>query len=200
MQSAGTSPLEQPPLRRRRSRPVWERAPWWLLVVSITMAAVVLSMLQTERYARTFAYLLRGVGLTLWISIVSYAIALVIGLLAGLGRVARNRLLNTLSSIYVEVVRGIPLLVIIIAAQFIVAPALNTNRMPVLSGIMALAVGYGAYLAEIYRAGIQSLERGQMDAARSLGMSYRQSMRYVILPQAIRRVLPALGNDFVALL
>ena len=93
-----------------------------------------------------------------------------------------------------------PLLVIILYAQFVVAPALATNRYQDISAIIALSVGYGAYVAEVYRAGIESLERGQMEAARALGLSYFQSMRFIILPQAIRRVLPPLGNDFIAML
>jgi polar amino acid transport system permease protein len=106
----------------------------------------------------------------------------------------------TLATLYVEVVRGVPLLLIIIYAHYVVAPVIGTNRNAAISGIMALSFGYGAYLAEVFRAGIESIERGQSEAARSLGMSYRQAMRYVILPQAVRRVLPPLGNDFVAIL
>jgi ABC-type amino acid transport system permease subunit len=116
----------------------------------------------------------------------------------------------TLSTLYVEIVRGVPMLVIILYMGFAVAPALrnasqdwptgviNMQGLPV--AIAALAIGYGAYLAEIYRAGIESIPKGQMEAARSLGMSYFQAMRHVILPQAIRVVLPPLGNDFIAML
>lgn len=112
----------------------------------------------------------------------------------------------TISTIYVEVVRGIPLLVIILYMGFVITPQLRdaTDGQLNLQGLPAatigLAFGYGAYLAEVYRAGIESIHRGQMEAARSLGMSYVQAMRYVILPQAIRRILPPLGNDFIAML
>lgn len=176
------------------------QAPWWLIIILLLGAIVIFSMLQSPEYVRALTYLLRGVGLTIVLSVVSYAVALVIGLIAGLGRVSRNTIIYTIATVYVEIIRGVPLLVIIIYAQFVVAPMLGTNRNPLLSGIMALAIGYGAYLAEVYRAGIESIERGQMEAARSLGMSYPQAMRYIILPQAIRRVLPPLGNDFIAML
>jgi polar amino acid transport system permease protein len=112
----------------------------------------------------------------------------------------------TIATLYVEVVRGVPMLVIILYMGFAVTPALRntTDGQVDLRGlpaaIIALAFGYGAYLAEVYRAGIESIPKGQTEAARSLGMSYFQSMRYVILPQAIRVVLPPLGNDFIAML
>jgi polar amino acid transport system permease protein len=116
----------------------------------------------------------------------------------------------TLSTLYVEVVRGVPMLVIILYMGFAVTPALRNASQDWVVGeldlrglpaaIIGLAFGYGAYLAEVYRAGIESIPKGQMEAARSLGMSYFHAMRYVILPQAIRVVLPPLGNDFIAML
>jgi polar amino acid transport system permease protein len=116
----------------------------------------------------------------------------------------------TLSTLYVEMVRGVPMLVIILYMGFAVTPALrNASQDWIIGGvdlrglpaaIIGLSFGYGAYLSEVYRAGIESIPRGQMEAARSLGMSYFQAMRYVILPQAIRVVLPPLGNDFIAML
>jgi polar amino acid transport system permease protein len=116
----------------------------------------------------------------------------------------------TISTLYVEVIRGVPMLVIVLYMGFAITPVvrdasenwvtgqINLRGLP--AAIIALSFGYGAYLAEIYRAGIESIPRGQMEAARSLGMSYFQAMRYVILPQAIRVVLPPLGNDFIAML
>ncbi len=116
----------------------------------------------------------------------------------------------TFSTLYVEVVRGVPMLVIVLYMGFAVTPALreatrdaagkalDLQGLP--AAIIGLSFGYGAYLAEVYRAGIESIPKGQMEAARSLGMGYFQAMRYVILPQAIRVVLPPLGNDFIAML
>jgi ABC-type amino acid transport system permease subunit len=116
----------------------------------------------------------------------------------------------TLSTLYVELVRGIPMLVIVLYMGFAVTPALRNASRGWFTGeidlrglpaaVIGLAFGYGAYLAEIYRAGIESIHKGQMEAARSLGMSYFKAMRHVILPQAIRVVLPPLGNDFIAML
>jgi len=112
----------------------------------------------------------------------------------------------TISTLYVEVVRGVPMLVIILYMGFAVTPALRNasegqvDLQGLPAAIIALSFGYGAYLAEVYRAGIESIPKGQTEAARSLGMSYFQSMRYVILPQAIRVVMPPLGNDFIAML
>lgn len=197
---AGAGSRAQPRRRAGLASGTLDRVPWWLLIILIVGAYVLYSMLQEQQYVRALTFLLRGVGLTIFLTVVSYAIAMVLGLIAGLGRVSRNRVFYTLATLYVEVIRGIPLLLIIVYTQFVIAPALGTNRNLLLSAVIALSVGYGAYLAEVYRAGIESLERGQMEASRSLGMSYRQSMRYIILPQAIRRVIPPLANDFIAML
>ncbi len=195
---AGARAELQPTRGDSLSQRIVAHTPWWLVIIVIVGAVVLYSMLTQQRYVNTLRFLLQGVGLTILISVASYAIALVLGLVAGLGRVSRNQVLYTIATVYVEVVRGVPLLMIILYTHFVVAPVLGTNRVPAFSGILALAFGYGAYLAEVFRAGIESIERGQMEASRSLGMNYRQSMRWVILPQAIRRVLPPLGNDFIA--
>jgi polar amino acid transport system permease protein len=119
-------------------------------------------------------------------------------------RVQNNPILYAFSTLYVEVIRGIPLLVILLYAGFVVSPWLRDNTPLKLNdeqeAVLGLAFGYGAFVAEIFRAGIQSVSRGQTEAARSLGMSYPQSMRFVVLPQAVRVVLPPLGNDFISML
>jgi polar amino acid transport system permease protein len=148
----------------------------------------------------------KGVVMTLRATILGYALALVLGLIAGLMLVSNNPVTLAVSKLYVEVVRGIPLLVIILYAGYVLSPYLReaTGGMVDLGGfpgaLIGLGFGYGAYLAEVFRAGIQSIHRGQMEAARSLGMSSFQAMRHVILPQALRVVLPPLGNDFIAML
>jgi polar amino acid transport system permease protein len=165
------------------------------------------------------------------VSLISFGLALVAGLITGLGRVSKNVVFYTLSSLYVEVVRGVPILVMLIYFAFVVTPLgvqllnrLGTAMLQNLAvdalvgladslanlhiqdvemtarAIAGLAFCYGAFEAEVFRAGIQSIEGGQMQAARSLGMSYFQAMWHVILPQAVRRVLPPLGNDFIAML
>ncbi|MCS6870198.1 MAG: amino acid ABC transporter permease [Anaerolineae bacterium] len=205
-----------------------------------------------------------GIFLTLFVAVVAFAFAVVIGLIAGLMRISDNPILFNVATVYVEVLRGVPLLVTLLFVNFalytwlrdefprlaptlqlivvvlaalialtqgwskrallktepetfwqpIIAAAVmgtalvaaiglfaaNSDLPPLSRGILGLAICYGAYLAELFRAGIQSIGRGQMEAARSLGMSYLQAMRYIILPQAFRVVLPPLGNEFIAML
>ncbi|MFQ5645047.1 MAG: amino acid ABC transporter permease [Thiogranum sp.] len=169
-----------------------------------------------------------GIILTFISTIGGYALAAFIGLFTGLARTSKNVLIYTVATFYVEVVRGVPIIVQIIYWAFVVTPLLvqgfnslgeyllnnvgsaafaislaemNIRAIPLnIRGVLALAIAYGAFEAEIYRAGIESIERGQMEAARASGMTYVQAMRYIILPQAIRRVLPPLGNDFIAML
>jgi len=151
-------------------------------------------------------WLAKGLMLTVRATVMGYGLALVLGLLAGLMLVSRSPITLAVSKLYVEVVRGIPLLVIVLYAGFVLSPSIReaTDGRIDLRGfpgaVIGLGFGYGAYLAEVFRAGIQSIHRGQMEAARSLGMSYFQAMRYVVLPQALRVVLPPLGNDFIAML
>lgn len=187
----------------------WERVPWWMLILIIAGILALIVIFTSPDYTNIITLLSSGIYLTLYVTFFAYALALLIGLVAGLMRVSRNPVLYTISTLYVEVIRGIPLLVQILYFFYVIAPAIASAlpepyagflRREENIGIVALAIGYGAYLAETYRAGIEAIPRGQMEAARSLGMSYLQAMRYVILPQAIRIILPPLGNDFVAML
>ena len=199
MGEVGSSEIDQT-VRRTLRRTSLQQAPWWLIILGLGIVFVLLAMIRSEDYARTLGYVLGGVGLSVFITVVAYVAALVIGLIVGLGRVSTHLVAYHAATLYVEVMRGLPMLVIILYTQFVIAPMIGAQRNPALSGILALALGYGAYLAEVYRAGIESIERGQAEAARSLGMSAGQTMRYIILPQALRRVLPPLGNDFIAML
>jgi polar amino acid transport system permease protein len=142
--------------------------------------------------------LMMGLWTTLWISGVASVLALCIGLAAGLCRISYNPALRGLAAIYVEFIRGTPLLVQIFIAYFFVGTVFNLNRN--VAGIGALAIFAGAYVAEIVRAGIQSIPKGQMEAARSLGMNVLQSMLYIILPQALKRILPPLAGQFISLI
>ena len=142
--------------------------------------------------------LLEGLWLTLKISLASLLVALVLGLAAGLGRVADNPAARNLAATYVEIIRGTPLLVQIFIMYFFVGTVLELSAFA--AGVTALAVFTGAYVAEIIRAGIEAVPRGQMEAARSLGMNYFQAMRHVILPQAIRKSLPPLAGQFINLI
>ena len=143
--------------------------------------------------------LLFGATVTIRITALSIALGLVIGFMTGLARVWPNLVLRTLSSAYIELIRGTPLLVQIFIVYFGL-PALGLNLDPFIAGMIAMGINSGAYIGEIVRGGIESIARGQMEAARSLGLTYWQAMRYIIIPQALVRILPALGNEFIALL
>jgi polar amino acid transport system permease protein len=138
-----------------------------------------------------------GLWTTIWISVASGVLGLVIGLFAGLCRLSSNPTLRDLSTVYVELVRGTPLLVQIFIFYFFIGTVLNLSRE--FAGVAALALFTGAYVAEIVRAGVQSIAKGQGEAARSLGLSASQSMRHVVLPQAFKRVLPPLAGQFISL-
>ncbi len=138
-----------------------------------------------------------GLWTTVWISVASGVLGLVIGLFAGLCRLSNNPTLRDLSTVYVELVRGTPLLVQIFIFYFFIGTVLNLSRE--FAGVAALALFTGAYVAEIVRAGVQSIAKGQGEAARSLGLSAGQSMRHVVLPQAFKRVLPPLAGQFISL-
>ena len=205
--------------------------PWWAIVMAATGLLLIYFILSDDNYRQTFLFMQIGVVTTLRITLIAFPIATVIGLFVGLARMSKNTVIFTAATIYVEVVRGIPLVVrILILAfglvpiyvdlvnrlgtwgltwantQFIIGISIGMRDYSIrsipmeLRAILALSFGYGAFEAEVFRAGIQSIGRGQMEAARSLGMSYVQAMRLIILPQAIRRILPPLGNDFIALL
>ena len=182
----------------------WEKIPWWAVILALVGLIIGWSVLTSETYVNVMRFVGVGVGLTLRVTVISYAIALVLGLMLGLLRVSDNPIFYAFSTLYVEVMRGLPILVIILYTGFVIVPQLrgitgiNLQGLP--AAVLGLAVGYAAYVAEVFRSGIESIDRGQMEAARSLGMSYVEAMRHVILPQAVRRVLPPLGNNFVAML
>lgn len=228
MINADLSPGAPQPSRARAYAGVLSGVPLWL-VVAVVLGVFFLWVLLTDpEYTVIFKAVVEGVGVTIRVTIISYAIAIVLGLVVGLGRVSSRRLTLEVSTFYVEIIRGVPMLVLLYYIVFAGAPGVvnalnwfgvvlrNAGILPglaenlaslnvrnadfVVRVILALSIGYSAFLAEIFRAGIQSIERGQMEAARSLGMTYWQAMRHVILPQAVRRVLPPLGNDFVAML
>ena len=148
----------------------------------------------------SFPLLLIGAGVTIQITVLSTAIGFVIGLIVGVARISNLRLLRMLAEVYVEFFRGTPLLVQIFLFYFAV-PVITGQRIdPFIAAISACGINSGAYVAEIFRAGIQSIDEGQMEAGRSLGMTWLQTMRYIIVPQAFKRVIPPLGNEFIAML
>jgi len=184
----------------------------WAYAVVILGILMVLAVLYDPSYRAAFDYIWPGVQMTLLLTITAFALSLVIGLFAGLARVSTNPILYNIATFYVEAIRGVPILVQLLYVTFVIFPLFVDGLTAVgfdisirnvemhTRVILGLALAYGAFEAEVFRAGIESIGKGQMEAARSLGMSYRQAMRYVILPQAIRIVLPPLGNDFIAML
>ena len=148
----------------------------------------------------SFPLLLIGAGVTIQITVLSTAIGFVIGLIVGVARISNLRVLRMLAEVYVEFFRGTPLLVQIFLFYFAL-PVITGQRIdPFIAAISACGINSGAYVAEIFRAGIQSVDEGQMEAGRSLGMTWLQTMRYIIVPQAFKRVIPPLGNEFIAML
>jgi len=201
------------------------RWPWWLIIMVLMGMFILYNILTSELYATIFYRVTQGIVTSVRVAVISYAAAIAIGLFVSLGRVSKNPIAYNLSTLYVQIIRGVPILVQIIYVAFVITPimvellnAIGAALAPVLGVnnflttitlqdvpsdtrvMIALAIAYGGFEAETFRAGIESIGRGQMEAARSLGMSYFQAMRFVILPQAFRRVLPPLGNDFISMI
>lgn len=145
-------------------------------------------------------YLLGGAVITLQVSAIAVIAGLVIGSFFGLARISSVMIIRLLASVYVEFIRGTPLLVQIMFIYFGLASIGITIESRLVAGALALSINSGAYVAEIVRAGIQSIDKGQMEAARSLGLSYVKAMTFVILPQAYRRIIPPLVNEFIMLI
>jgi polar amino acid transport system permease protein len=199
--------------------------PWWLLVAIFIALFLVFQIITDEQTNKTFWFisgqnpadlsagriLFRGIVVTLTVAVGAYTLSTLIGLTFGIMRSSPNPIAYNIASFYVELTRGVPMLVLLLYIAFALTPLfanlLNAIGIPITTrnipnevrAMVALAIGYGAFSAEIFRGGIQSVERGQIEAGRALGMHYFQTMRFIILPQAIRRILPALGNDFISM-
>lgn len=195
----------------------------------ILLAAVFLiyNFVTNATYQEIIAYLAVGLRLTIIVTLVAFVCAMVIGLLTAFGQMSKNLVFRNIAMLYVQIVRGVPVLVLIFYTALVIVPAgivlLNslgdwlaaagvlgpdnalaklTNREVsfAVRGVIALAINYGAFSSEIFRAGIQSIEKGQLEASKALGLNWLQTMRLVVLPQAFRRILPPLGNDFISML
>lgn len=204
------------------------RLPYWLLFALLIAFVLLWNISTDDTYTLIFNAVVAGVGMTLLVTIIAYAGALLVGLVVELLRWTGNRFLVEAATFYVEIIRGVPMLVLLYYIAFVGAPGLVDlinwagaglialgldgglaqglaefsirNLSFATRAVIALVIGYSAFVAEIYRAGIESIDRGQTEAGLSLGMSRWQTLRLVVLPQAVRRVLPPLGNDFVAML
>ncbi len=210
MATAGSAEAVRRPYvpRNRRSEDEawWQAAPWWIGIIVAVMLAMGLKVLFDEDYDLAWSNIIPGVWITIRSTIYIFLIALVLGLLAGLGQVSNNVVARNIARAYVELVRGIPILPLIFVLALVLIPDISAavgaeNSVPNdWRAILALSLIYGAYMAEIFRGGIQSVARGQTEAGRSLGLSRRQTMRSVIMPQAARSIIPPIANDFIAIL
>ncbi|MDB5507135.1 MAG: Amino acid transporter, permease protein [Devosia sp.] len=203
---------------RSRSR---REFPLWLLAVALLGVLLSWRIVADAGYTQIFNALVRGVWTTLWVTLVAFALAATLGLIVAMLRTSRVYLLRQVATFYIEVVRGIPVLVLLFYMAFVGAPFFimlaNMAASPLVSAgwmpefrirdfdftwraIIALTIAYSAFIAEIFRAGIEAVDDGQIEAAEALGLSRWHIFRLVIAPQAFRIILPPLGNDFVAML
>lgn len=190
--------------------------PWWLLAVAGLGLFAFWQVLEDDQYRQVLTTLGRGVWITIFVTITAFFTAATLGLGLALASQSRSIILRQCARFYVEVIRGIPILVLLLYVAFVLAPALvsgwnwvaaeigidpiRTRDFSLLwRAIMALSIAYSAFLAEVFRAGLQSVEKGQIEAAEALGLNRRQRFRHIVFPQAFRVILPPLGNDFVAM-
>nr|WP_314089979.1 amino acid ABC transporter permease [uncultured Shinella sp.] len=194
--------------------------PWWLVAlaaIALVLAGVIIA---NDLYAQVFGVVLKGLWVTIFVTLVAFVLATMLGLGVALMALSEHKALRQIARFYTEVIRGVPILVLLFYIAFVGAPALvaaiNFVISPLVSAgamepmlvrdlslmwraIIALMIGYSAFIAEVFRAGIQSVDKGQVEAAKALGLSRFQRFRLVVFPQAVRVILPPLGNDFVAM-
>ncbi|WDP87094.1 MAG: amino acid ABC transporter permease [Desulfobacter sp.] len=173
---------------------------WSISFIGAIGCIIYLCMSDPDMYWEVLKFLPDGVLVTFQVTIASIILSLIIGLFTGLGRISENKIINTIASTYVEIVRGIPLLVQLFYIYYALGrfEFLQISELP--SAIIAMGICYGAYMGEVFRAGIISIDKGQGEAARSLGFNKTQTMFMVILPQSWKTILPPVGNEFIALL
>lgn len=194
--------------------------PWWLLAICAIGATLALVIASSDLYAQVFSTVARGVRITIFVTLVGFTLATLLGLGLALMGLSGSLILRQVARFYVEVIRGIPILVLLFYIAFVGAPALvwliNLVTQPLQDAgvmdpvlvrdisllwraILALMIGYSAFIAEVFRAGILAVDDGQVEAAEALGLNRWQRFRLIVFPQAIRTILPPLGNDFVAM-
>jgi len=171
---------------------------WRITFFSAIALLASLVIFQPKPYRDIFLVTIKGAPVTFQATIFAILGALVIGTVTGLGSVSKRRWVNMVSGVYVELIRGIPLLVQLIFIYYAMGRFFKIEGM--IAAVVALSICFGAYMGEIVRAGIQAIPKGQMEAAIALGLSRSQAFRYVILPQTIKVVLPAIGNEFISML
>ncbi|MDX8347062.1 amino acid ABC transporter permease [Cognatiyoonia sp. IB215446] len=190
--------------------------PWWLVAVLAIGLYLFWQVLTVEEYSRVLNTLRRGIWVTIYVTIVAYTLACLLGLGLALAQLSKSIVLRQISRFYIEVMRGIPIIVLLLYVAFVLAPAMVAGWNWVLGqlglepirtrdfsllwrAVIALTLAYASFLAEVFRAGLQSIDKGQIEAAEALGLSRWQRFRLIVFPQALRVILPPLGNDFVAM-
>lgn len=205
-----------PPARSQQTRDF----PYWLVAAAAIAVAVALLIASSDLYAEVLGVVAKGVGITIFVTAVGFALASAIGLGIALMALSGSIWLRQIARFYVEIIRGVPILVLLFwiafagvpafvaGWNFVTTPLRQTGLLDELlvrdfsllwRAVLALTIGYSAFIAEVFRAGIQSVDAGQIEAAKALGLSGWQRFRLIVFPQAIRTILPPLGNDFVAM-
>ncbi len=190
--------------------------PFWLLTIGVLALYFAWRVWADEIYAQVITIVSKGIGITIFVTFVGFALATLLGLILALGVLSRHRILREFARFYIEVMRGIPILVILLYIAFVGVPGfvsgynwlaetlglepIRTRDINFLwRAIIALMLAYAAFIAEVFRAGILAVDEGQVEAAKALGLSPWQRFRLIIFPQAVRTILPPLGNDFIAM-
>ena len=189
--------------------------PYWLVAAVLVGIAAALAIAASDLYAQVFLTIAKGIWITIFVTIVAFALASALGLCVALMGLSGSKVLSQIARFYVEIIRGVPILVLLFWIAFAGAPAIVAAWNPVLGGqigemqvrdvsllwraIIALMIAYSSFIAEIFRAGIQSVPEGQIDAAKTLGLSRFQRFRHIVWPQAFRTILPPYSNDFIAM-
>ena len=187
--------------------------PWWLVILAVTGLWLLYKMLADPFYAGALAVLSKGLVVTLAVAVVAYLGACIIGLGLAVMGMSKRIVLRQAARLYIEVMRGVPIIVLLLYVAFVLVPGvvagvnavagedlLRTRDVPLLwRAVLALMLAYSAFLAEVFRAGLASVDRGQIEAAQALGLGGWLRFRFIVFPQAFRTILPPLGNDFVAM-
>ena len=180
---------------------------WWVYVIALFLLFMAGRIFSDPESQKAFVYIFPGIKITFLATLISFSIAIFIGMFACIARISNNKFFSTIARAYIEFIRGVPVLILIyfIALVLIVPIAeffgFHPRQLSMLvRGVAALSIFYGAYIAEVFRAGIESVGIGQKEGGISLGLTNRQTMRFITMPQAFRNMLPALGNDFISMM
>jgi polar amino acid transport system permease protein len=190
--------------------------PWWLVILGVTGLWMGYEVWASAIYSQVMASLIKGIQVTVAVTLVAYVSACALGLALAVAGLSRYVVLRQAARVWIEVIRGVPIMVLLLYVAFVISPAMvfawnwiaswlgataiTSRDFPLIArAVLALTLAYSAFLAEIFRAGLQAVDKGQIEAAMSLGLTGWQRFRHIVFPQAFRMILPPLGNDFVAM-